>query len=96
MSVAASKPVAPAAPVPAPLALPKVRMTMHLLVSKSGAGEARVSVTEQAKTVLLELDADNSKVGVKAVMLSLPEAAELADMLNRIRRKVAERKAHRP
>lgn len=83
--------------------MPKVRLTMHLIVPRTVtrqgvqyATEGKVSVTEQRSSIRLTLDVDNDGIGVKHVDLALPEACALADMLNRTRHKVAKRPAYAP
>lgn len=70
---------------------------MHLLLPKlKGNGHDRVEVREGKDRVVLTLDLDNDGIGMKSVEMSLPEASTLADLINRVRRKVAERKDWKP
>lgn len=83
--------------------MPKVRLTMHLIIPRTvtrqavqHATEAKVSLTEQRTSIRLSIDVDNDGIGVKHVDLALTEACALADMLNRIRHKVAKRPGYAP
>lgn len=70
----------------------KVRTSMHLLLPHmKDNGHDRVEVREGKDRVVLTLDIDNDGIGMKSVEMSLVEATALADFINRIRRKVAER-----
>lgn len=68
-----------------------------ILFAKNKKGEAaKLTVVEAQTEVWLHVDSDNDGLGVKTIRMTTAEASALADMLNRIRRKVAERPEWRP
>lgn len=85
------------------LRMPRIRHAVHLIVprvvQRNGVDRvavSRVSVSESKGGVRLCIDVDDDGIGVKCVDLSLPEVAALGDALNRMRRRVADRKDWRP
>lgn len=79
-----------------PFRIPKLRTSMHLLLMRTNGKVDRVEVMELRDSVKLIIDLDNDNIGNQSVCLSLPEASTLSDMLNRMRRKVAERAEWKP
>jgi len=86
-----------------PLRAPKVRHAMHLIipreVTRGGVKTvtwAKLTITESKAGGVVALDVDNDGIGVKKVELGIAELATFADMLNRIRRRVVDRKEWRP
>lgn len=82
--------------VPEPVSAPKVRQAMILYARNDKGGAASVTVREMRDHVQLQVDRDDDGLGVRKITLTLAEASQLADMLNRIRRRVANRPEWRP
>lgn len=65
---------------------------MHLLVNTGPNGKvAKVTVLEMRDGLSLGIDADNSGIGAKEVLLSLSEAAKLGEHLRLMAARVRER-----